>query len=72
MQMWEKTQMLYNGIKSLPPPAWIAQPFIQSLLEKGELRAFVVGGKVAHVIHTCSQHSSQEFVDNIVPLLLIR
>ena len=72
MRKWEQTEMLYSGIQSLPPPTWMAQPFIRSLLEKGELRAFVVDGSVTHVVHTSPEHSSQEFVDNVVPLLLLQ
>lgn len=71
-EVWDHTKTLYEGIESLPPPTWMGQPFILSLLEKGELRAFVVGGRVTHVVHTCPQHCSQEFVDSFVPLSLIR
>jgi hypothetical protein len=65
-----ETQRLYGGITSLPIPGWIAQPYIDSLAQKGELRAFVVGGKVFHTVHTWPEDDQQshEMVDNITPL----
>ena len=67
-QKLDQTLRLYGGIRSLPLPAWMGQPFISGLLHKGELRAFVAGGTMTHVIHTWAEESTQEFVDNITPL----
>jgi hypothetical protein len=70
MRKLVETQRLYSGIRSLPPPTWMGQPFISSL-QKGELRAFVVGGRLEHVIHTWTEQSTHEFVDNVTPLSLL-
>jgi hypothetical protein len=66
-----ETQKLYHGIRDLPLPTWMGQPFIPPLVEKGELRALVSGGKVKYVIHTCPDsqgRAAQEIVDSITPL----
>jgi hypothetical protein len=68
-EKYKKTRELYDGIQSLPPPTWMGQPFIPSLLHKGELRAFVVGGRVQYVIHTLREE--QQYVDNYTPLHLL-
>ena len=72
---WDETQRVYQGIKSLPLPSWLAQPYNPSILEKGELRAFVVGGRVRHVIHTLPNgpdQMHQEIVDNFTPLSCLK
>lgn len=68
---WDETLRVYNGIHSLPAPVWMAQVYNPHLLEKGELRAFVVGGRVRRVIHTLPDvqgEMQQEMVDNFTPL----
>jgi glutathione synthase/RimK-type ligase-like ATP-grasp enzyme len=52
--LWKytETERLYEGIECLPHPMWMAQPLIPSLVQKGEIRAFVVRGKMVHAIHT--------------------
>ena len=69
---FQETTESYREIKTLPYPAWIAQPFMPSLLEKGELRAYVVGGKLMYTIHTWVQKPGgeihMEVVENFTPL----
>jgi len=47
-----ETEESYQGIKKLPYPSWIGQPYMPGLIDKGEIRAFVVGGKLIHSTHT--------------------
>lgn len=73
LQKYAESEMLYEGIECLPRPAWLAQPWIPSLVEKGEIRAFVVGGKLLHAVHTWPQRTGDriyhfELVDNYTPL----
>jgi hypothetical protein len=65
-----ETQSLYRGICCLPYPSWIGQPYMPSLVEKGEIRAFVVGGKVMYAVHTwpIGDRQGVEVVDNYTPL----
>jgi hypothetical protein len=70
-----ETQDSYEGIKKLPCPSWIAQPYIPALVDKGELRAYVAGGKLMYSIHTWESNGqdgmNMEVVDNYTPLDLL-
>lgn len=76
MAVYEHTKQAYGTIECLPRPAWMAQPYIPSLVEKGELRAFVVGGKLAYAVHTWPSPEpgvySIELVENYTPLNLLQ
>jgi len=73
---WEETELLYDGIQYLLRLSWMAQPFNPSIVEKGELRAFVVAGKMVHVIHMLLDLEGgtqcQEFMNNLMPLSLLK
>jgi hypothetical protein len=73
LQKYAKSEILYEGIECLPCLAWLAKPWMPSLVEKGEIRAFVVGGKLLHAVHTWLQSTGGwthnfELVDNYTPL----
>lgn len=72
---YQETQERYSPVKCLPYPSWIAQPYISSLMDKGELRAFVVGGELIYAIHTWERGAdprfNMEMVDNYTPLELV-
>ena len=69
-----ETSHLYEGIDAIPTPQWMAQPFNVELAHKGEIRAFVAGGKLRYAIHTWPQGGriNQECVDNYTPLDLLQ
>ena len=72
---YRETSLLYEGIKRIPRPAWMGQPFNRHLAEKGELRAFVIGGRLQYTIHTMLEGDGRfyhAFVDNYTPLHLLR
>jgi hypothetical protein len=72
---YEETSDLYEGIQCLPFPRWMGQPYIPSLVEKGEFRAFLVGGKFKHAVHTWPKPDGQhgiEAVDTFIPLEVIK
>jgi hypothetical protein len=73
MNNYTETNRFYKNIECLPHPSWIAQPYIPSLVEKGELRAFIVGGRLAFVIHSWPMGGLQQsqVVDNFTPLDII-
>ena len=74
-QKLEETKISYRGIRSLPHPNWMGQTYIPSLVEKGELWAFVVGGKVSHVIHTLPANAGNlkiQFVENFTHLSILK
>lgn len=72
---FHETQENYGQIRSLPYPSWIAQPYMPALVDKGEIRAFVVGGKVMYSIHTWQRDPASDYsielVDNYTPLELV-
>jgi glutathione synthase/RimK-type ligase-like ATP-grasp enzyme len=75
--MFKETSKSYSKVKNLPYPSWLAQPYIPALVEKGEIRAFVVGGKLAYAIHTwpgteLDHPLHMEFVENYTPLELLK
>jgi hypothetical protein len=73
LQIYVETERLYEEIECLPRLAWLAQPWIPLLVKKGEIRAFVVGGKLLHAVHTWPPRTGHddhhfELVDNYTPL----
>jgi hypothetical protein len=74
MSKWQESKLLYRGVLPILTPAWISQAYNPWIVGKGELRAFVVGGKVRHVVHTLPDESGghhNQFVDNFTPLDLL-
>jgi hypothetical protein len=72
---YKETKELYGGILCLPFPLWMGQPYIPSMVEKGEIRAFVVGGKFQHAVHTWQNADGSynaEVVDTFTPLEAIK
>lgn len=66
-----ETRRLYSGIRRIPRPVWMGQPFNQHLADKGELRAFVVNKQLRYTVNTSLQSSGLfhiEFADNYTPL----
>jgi hypothetical protein len=73
LQKYAESEILYEGIECLPHLAWLAQPWMPSLVEKGEIRAFVVRGKLLHAVHMWPQSTGGlihnfELVNNYMPL----
>lgn len=70
------TLLDYSDIQTLPQPSWMAQPFNPEVAFKGELRAFVVGGRVQYTVSTWPGAEAgafdQELVDNYTPLELLK
>lgn len=76
LEAFERTKRAYLDVQFIPKPIWFAQPYIPALAQKGELRIFVVGLKVAYIVHTWNQRYSSntraECVDNITPLARLK
>lgn len=69
-----ETQKCYQHITQLPYPSWLAQPYMPGLVEKGEIRAFLVGGKLRYAIHTWpgpNEDLYMDLVENYTPLNLL-
>lgn len=75
IEKYAETAQLYYGIQSIPRPTWMAQPFNRDLAQKGELRAFLVGGVLKYTVHTWPAGDARfhnEYVDNYTPLDLLQ
>jgi len=73
---FNETSESYRGIQNLPFPSWLAQPYMPALVEKGEIRAYVVGGVLMYAVHTYPTGDKRnplsiELVDNFTPLELL-
>jgi hypothetical protein len=75
MEKYAETRTLYAGIQAIPKPHWMAQPFNRELAHKGELRAYVMGGKLRYTMYTWPGRDGvvhHEYVDNYTPLQFLQ